>query len=440
MRTEIIEDRNFKILSFIIALMPVSYAIGSLILSINSIIVIIFGLFIFKTEIFIVKKKFLGYLIYFFFFYVILITIYNNINFLDENELYKKNIIKSFLYLRYLLLFLVINKLAEKSFLQIKYLYYTSIFMVSFLLFDILLQFYSGKDIFGIVSDDPNRLAGFFGNEYIAGGYLQIFSFFLIFSSILFSKNKKIFLSIFLLSTILLVISIPMTGNRMPFFLFLFCLLLFGFLERKLRKVSLTICLVFFTLFTILINIEPKQIKYYNKLLKIHTLTNDFYKNSKDIFLNSKTLFEGNMENEVKSAHLKTFYAGIDLWKENRVFGSGLKSFRINCKFGFNKLCNTHPHNYYIELLLDLGLIGFLSISFIFIISLWGFFKKNYLTFSKTFYERLIAMPPFLIIFAYAFPIKSSGSFFTTTVSTFIFLFLAILVNFETIKLNKNRN
>ena len=90
MRTEIIEDRNFKILSFIIALMPVSYAIGSLILSINSIIVIIFGLFIFKTEIFIVKKKFLGYLIYFFFFYVILITIYNNINFLDENELYKK--------------------------------------------------------------------------------------------------------------------------------------------------------------------------------------------------------------------------------------------------------------------------------------------------------------------------------------------------------------
>ena len=437
MRTEIVEIRNFKILSFFIALMPVSYAVGSLILSINSFVIIIYGLYNFKSEIFTVNNKSLGYLIYFFFFYVIFITVYNNINFLDQSELYKENIIKSFLYLRYLLLFLVVNKLAEKGLLQINYLYYTSMFMVSFLLLDILLQFYSGKNIFGIVSEDPNRLAGFFGNEYIAGGYLQIFSFFLILSSILFSKSKKIFLAMFLISTILLVISIPMTGNRMPFILFLLCLLLFSFLERRLRKISLTICLVFFTLFTILINLEPKEIKGYNKVLKIHSLTHDFYKNSKDIFLNSKTLFEGNMKNEVKSAHLKTFYAGVDLWKENRVFGSGLKSFRINCKFGFNKLCSTHPHNYYIELLLDVGLIGFLSISSIFVISLWGFLKKNYLTFSKTFYERLLVLPPFLIVFAYAFPIKSSGSFFTTTVSTFIFLFLAILINSEKIKLNK---
>ena len=437
MRTEIVEIRNFKILSFFIALMPVSYAVGSLILSINSFVIIIYGLYIFKSEIFTVNNKSLGYLIYFFFFYVIFITVYNNINFLDQSELYKENIIKSFLYLRYLLLFLVVNKLAEKGLLQINYLYYTSMFMVSFLLLDILLQFYSGKNIFGIVSEDPNRLAGFFGNEYIAGGYLQIFSFFLILSSILFSKSKKIFLAMFLISTILLVISIPMTGNRMPFILFLLCLLLFSFLERRLRKVSLAICLVFFTLSTILINLDPKEIKGYDKVLKIHSLTNDFYKNSKDIFLNSKTLFEGNMKNEVKSAHLKTFYAGVDLWKENRVFGSGLKSFRINCKFGFNKLCSTHPHNYYIELLLDVGLIGFLSISSIFVISLWGFLKKNYLTFSKTFYERLLVLPPFLIVFAYAFPIKSSGSFFTTTVSTFIFLFLAILINSEKIKLNK---
>tara|TARA_Y100001958_G_scaffold81397_1_gene55025 strand:- start:79 stop:1395 length:1317 start_codon:yes stop_codon:yes gene_type:complete len=437
MRTEIVEIRNFKILSFFIALMPVSYAVGSLILSINSFVIIIYGLYNFKSEIFTVNNKSLGYLIYFFFFYVIFITVYNNINFLDQSELYKENIIKSFLYLRYLLLFLVVNKLAEKGLLQINYLYYTSMFMVSFLLLDILLQFYSGKNIFGIVSEDPNRLAGFFGNEYIAGGYLQIFSFFLILSSILFSKSKKIFLAMFLISTILLVISIPMTGNRMPFILFLLCLLLFSFLERRLRKVSLAICLVFFTLSTILINLDPKEIKGYDKVLKIHSLTNDFYKNSKDIFLNSKTLFEGNMKNEVKSAHLKTFYAGVDLWKENRVFGSGLKSFRINCKFGFNKLCSTHPHNYYIELLLDVGLIGFLSISSIFVISLWGFLKKNYLTFSKTFYERLLVLPPFLIVFAYAFPIKSSGSFFTTTVSTFIFLFLAILINSEKIKLNK---
>ena len=148
-------------------------------------------------------------------------------------------------------------------------------------------------------------------------------------------------------------------------------------------------------------------------------------------------LFNNKIDYEVESHHLKTFNAGIDLWKQNKVLGSGLKSFRIICKFDFNKLCNTHPHNNYIELLLDIGLVGTFSMILIFLIPIVSFIKNNYISYNKNLFERITVLPFFLTTFAYAFPIKSSGSFFTTTVSTFIFLFLAILINSEKIKLNK---
>ena len=57
----------------------------------------------------------------------------------------------------------------------------------------------------------------------------------------------------------------------------------------------------------------------------------------------------------------------------NKVIGGGIKSFRFNCWKALAKnnstwSCATHPHNYYIEILADLGLIGFLIIIMLFYI------------------------------------------------------------------------
>ena len=204
-------------------------------------------------------------------------------------------------------------------------------------------------------------------------------------------------------------------------------LVLFTFLERRFRKHIITLSFIFLVISAVLIN-NYKPAKNFVKL---------YYTHSYEIVFTSMDLFNNKIDYEVKSHHLKTFNAGIDLWKKNKVLGSGLKSFRINCKFDFNKLCNTHPHNYYIELLLDIGLVGTFSMILIFLIPIVSFIKKNYISYNKNLFERITVLPFFLIVFAYAFPIKSSGSFFTTTVSTFIFLFLAILINSEKIKLNK---
>ena len=64
-----------------------------------------------------------------------------------------------------------------------KIIFYTFGLVVSFVSLDLIFQFFNGKNLFGLSGGDGRRLSGMFGDELIAGGYLQrfsIFSFFLI--------------------------------------------------------------------------------------------------------------------------------------------------------------------------------------------------------------------------------------------------------------------
>ena len=82
-----------------------------------------------------------------------------------------------------------------------------------------------------------------------------------------------------------------------------------------------------------------------------------------------------------------------------------------------------HPHNYYLEILVDLGIVGIFIFFPIVILTL----KKSYKALRHYKYKYIIS--PFFYIFVMEiFPIKSSGSFFTTNNSAIIFLTLATIV------------
>ena len=86
-----------------------------------------------------------------------------------------------------------------------------------------------------------------------------------------------------------------------------------------------------------------------------------------------------------------------------------------------------HPHNYYLEILTETGVFGFSIISLIFIIIIYLTLIKKY--FLKSFLNNNHIIIPFIFLFiAEIFPIKSTGSFFTTGNTTYLFLIIGIMI------------
>ena len=91
-------------------------------------------------------------------------------------------------------------------------------------------------------------------------------------------------------------------------------------------------------------------------------------------------------------------------------------------------VCSNHPHNYYLEVLTDLGILGLISvmiIAWMFII----FLIKNYKFFNKNKLESLFLLATTISLCVAVFPIKSTGSIFTTSNATYIILLASILIS-----------
>ena len=142
---------------------------------------------------------------------------------------------------------------------------------------------------------------------------------------------------------------------------------------------------------------------------------------------------KGDFKNKNSPQYLKEFATFYDTWLINKYIGGGVKNFRFYCHIRPNKdkkskfICNMHPHNYYLEILTETGIIGFLIISLIFLQILYLSFYQKYV--SKKSFNSSNTIVPFIFLFvAEIFPLKSTGSFFTTGNTTYLFLILSIIV------------
>ena len=88
--------------------------------------------------------------------------------------------------------------------------------------------------------------------------------------------------------------------------------------------------------------------------------------------------------------------------------------------------CNTHPHNYYLQIAAELGAFGLLLVITIFLLIAWNSIKMVLFS-SKNTINRIL-MPFFLVFIAEIFPLKTTGSFFTSSNSTFLFIIIAFIV------------
>lgn len=409
-----------NLINFLISLMPFSLILGNLIINTNIVLICLLGLFLYGKQILIIDDKIIKFLIFSFFSYIILITSYNNIPHIFNNELYAKHFYKSFFYLRFLFCYLVINKLIEENKFNLKLFIYSCAFFSFIVAFDIIFQVIFEKNLIG----NPitaNRPSSFFGEEHIAGGYLQKFILFFLF--LIISKNKNELLNFLLF--IIFFIPIILTANRMPAILYVESILIFYFLEKNLKKIILFI-LFMLGIFFLFIKFPIVN--------RIDQNLNSFLNETKNIVIKAPKLFYYNSIEDNKEAdnfgstgYIVQFNSGVQTWKNNKIFGQGLRSFPLKCKFGKNEVCSSHPHNYFIEIMLDVGIIGLILI---YSLIIYGVYK--YLIFFKIGEKfTIITLPFFLIILLEFFPFRASGSFFSTGNSSIIFLILPILFNIK---------
>ena len=411
--------------SILLALLPFSYIAGNMIININIILIILSTILIFRKNLFQLKFFIIDKLILSFFTLIIISGIINDYYFYTEKLEwlgYFSTTLKSILFLKYLFLYLCLRFLFENDFLNLKLFFIGCLISSLFVCFDLFYQLYFGKDIFGFPKPGVGRkLGGPFGDELIAGSFIQrfsIFSFFLI--PIFYKKELNKYLK-YVISFLFLIffIGITISGNRMPLILFLFTICLVILFQKETRKYLLSFVISFSLIFIVIITLS-KDIRDNFGVFRVE-ITNIIKSIGKD----------GVSENSPH--YLKEFASFYETWKINKYLGGGIKNFRYYCHVRENIpkdskfICNMHPHNYYLEILTETGLMGLLISGTLFFLILYTTLVKKYFLRSPLNNNNTII--PFIFLFiAEIFPLKSTGSFFTTGNATYLFLLIGILL------------
>jgi O-antigen ligase len=288
--------------------------------------------------VYVIRKKVFYYfnnrpLIIFFIFciYCILVSI-----FVAKNKMLSFE--SSLFYFRIGVFACLIWYLIDKNKKILSYFYYILVVCFSALILDSYIQFFTGINIIGLPKTGV-RLSSFFGDELILGSYLSRL-FPLLFALYLLKEKNQTELYFMSILFILLAGLIYISGERAAFFLFI------------LSYVFIMIFLEKFTKLKIILSVFS--------LILIIVLTFSF-KDVKDRMISSpantikKSIFTPEHDSLIRTAY--------NMFLDKPIFGHGPKMFRVICKdekyaTGVTP-CMTHPHNFYVQLLAETGIIGF---------------------------------------------------------------------------------
>lgn len=374
---------------YLIILM-ISYILGNAVIDLCVILSGLSWLVIYRKNFFLIDKQINSFFILLFLFYFILIFS----SLFSEYSSYA--LLKSSLFIRFILFGLFFYEVYNSSLNKFSKYFELTLYLLIFIYFDLILQLVRGKDIFGFEYISADRLSGPFGNELILGNFIFIFGS-------LYVLTKKKYDLFFYFNLLLITTAIAFTGERIAFIkfnIFIILLLYYTFFKnkefKKIKILSSLLIIILYTYFLIL-NKTTLLDRHSQFIEKFIPGTNNFI------------LYNGYY------AHYTT---AINIFIENPILGSGFRTFRKNCKKYenyFNKqnipflkyiegedvketiemslnrnICTTHPHNFYLELLSETGLLGLLS--FLLIL----YFAYRILCFYETKFFFIVYFIPFL--------------------------------------------
>ena len=333
----------------------------------------------------------------------------------------------SLFYFRFGLFSLATLYILQNYKLAFKYFFYIAITTMAIVFLDSLFQYFNKYNLFNFYNfNNINelRLSGLFRDELILGSFftrlypLIVFLIFYLFNN----KIKTSFFLFIVLSLFTCIISL-ISGERVSvfYFFFSFLLILFIFAKKNILKSLFFSFIIFFgSVFLILSNNNLK-----NRLI--------------DKTLDDFDIFRADTFVIIPKSHNLYYSTALEIFYENKFFGIGSKNYRVECKSKKYQSgsCNTHPHQTYLQLLAETGVIGTIPVIFL-------FFYFSYVLFSGlikiNFKNNFDPLNRYKIILSISFlislmPLIPTGSFFSSWLSILYYLplgFYIFLLNFKT--------
>ncbi len=397
--------KKFKLFEILIFIFPAALISGPLI---PEIIVFIFAIFIIiklisEKKYFILKNNVI--LIYFFFILTICISSLFSDNFLSSSK-------SSFLYLRFglfALAIIYILEVANKKFYS--FFLYSILITLFFLIAYAFIEFFFYEISFLNISRiDEKRVTSFFGDEKILGGYLLRILPLVLYLIFKVNMDKKIGAIILMIVFLGIIIS----GERTSVVLSIIMLNLLFFLNFSIKQK-----IVFSSMLIISVSLFLLFSGNLFQRLVLETFN--------DIFITPNNISNFNI---FSTGHTYYYITSLKMFFDNPIFGIGPNLFRVLCsniEYGLGtdiNNCSTHPHNYYLQLLAETGILGF-----IFLLSFFTWISIN--IFKHILKIKLIDDYKYCLLISFfinIFPISSHGNFFNNWNSMIIFLSLPFLL------------
>jgi len=324
----------------------------------------------------------------------------------------------SIFYFRFIIFSLAFSLILEKNIKTLRLLFLISTITLVFLAVNIIIQYCFNIDLFGNIPLTPGRYSSLFGTELIAGGFLARFMFLgVIFILFISDINKKYNIYLLFFYLIINTCAIFLSGERTSFFILIINILIFSLYLKSFKKIIfiLLLCAPILGLFFIQINPDAK-IRMFNAT-------------KEEVFTDNKI----NIFSAVYESH---YVVAFNMFKDRPIIGHGVKSFREACKetrYAHYNGCATHPHNFYMQFLAEIGLLGFCFLIGLYFYILFKFVK---IFFKKKNNLDLLKLILYQAVLVNLFPLMPSGNFFNNWMSIVLYIPIALIILFES--LNKN--
>jgi O-antigen ligase len=320
------------------------------------------------------------------------------------SSLFSDNILLSFesslFFFRIGIFACVIWYFAEKNDNLISYFYNAILICFSVLTFDGYVQYFFGKNLIGLPIYGV-RVSSFFGEELILGSYLSRL-FPLLFALFVAKKEKNRFEIYYIgILFILIDVMIYITGERTAFVFLNISTVFIIVLIKKYQYFRLATFIISI-LITLFLTFSSSNIK--NRMI-----TGPIQDMGLDLKSSQKYIFT--------PAHDSLIKTGLNMFLDEPFFGHGPKMFREKCsnlKYSKGiKPCSTHPHNFYIQLLAETGIVGFSFLVSIFCYVVYNAYRQlKSIIFKKQRYLTDYQVCLLAGIFISVWPFSPNGNFF----------------------------